>query len=101
MATAISEALVRHIATLSRLKLTDDEVQSFAQELGAILEYVEQLKAVDVAEVDPTAHAVTVQNVLREDEPAPCLPVDAALAAAPQREGSFFRVPKVLEQDTV
>jgi aspartyl-tRNA(Asn)/glutamyl-tRNA(Gln) amidotransferase subunit C len=101
MATPISEQQVRHIATLGRLKLSDDEVRLFTRELAEILEYIDQLNSVDVTGVEPTAHAVAVQNVLREDAVAASLPVDAALAAAPQREGSFFRVPKVLEQDTV
>lgn len=101
MPAPIGEDQVRHIATLGRLKLSDAEVHAFARELAEILAYIDQLKAVSVDGVEPTAHAVAVQNVLRDDEPAASLGVEAALAAAPQREGSFFRVPKVLEQDTV
>lgn len=96
----ISEADVRHIALLSRLKPSDDEVRLFADQLSSILTYVEQLSEIDTTEVPPTAHALPVHNVFRPDEPKPSLAPDAALANAPQRDGHFFAVPKVLEQES-
>ncbi len=101
MAETINEDTVRHIATLSRLKLSDEEVQEFTEELTAILSYINQLEEVDVTNVEPTAHAIAVSNVLRADEIKPSLAQEKALANAPAREGSFFKVPKVLDQDTV
>jgi len=99
MAGKISEEEVRHISHLARLKPTDDEIHLFSEQLSAILAYVEQLDEVDTTEVAPTAHALPIRNVFRADEPGTSLTPDRALANAPQRDGSFFGVPKVLEQD--
>lgn len=98
MAGAISEAQVRHIAKLARLELSDDEVRLFAGQLGEILDYVRQLETAPTEGVEPLAHPVPVSNVLREDTPGPTLDNEQALTNAPQREGPFFRVPKVLDQ---
>jgi aspartyl-tRNA(Asn)/glutamyl-tRNA(Gln) amidotransferase subunit C len=100
VAEIISPDEVLHIAALARLKLTDDEVASFAQELSNILDYINQLREVSVEGVEPTAHAVNIQNVLRHDEARPPLDPEAALANAPERQQSFFKVPKVLDQET-
>jgi aspartyl-tRNA(Asn)/glutamyl-tRNA(Gln) amidotransferase subunit C len=100
MANKIQESDVRHIAHLSRLNPTDDEVRLFAGQLSAILEYVGQLNEVETTDVPPTAHALPVHNVFRPDVPGACLAPDEALANAPAREGSFFTIPKVLEQDS-
>ncbi len=96
----INESDVRHIAHLSRLNPTDEEVRLFSEQLSAILEYVEQLNEVDTKDVPPTAHALPIKNVFREDVPGKCLSPDEALANAPARDGEFFSVPKVLEQDS-
>ncbi len=96
----IDESEVRHIAHLARLKPSDDEVRLFAEQLSAVLSYMEQLNEVDVTDVPPTAHALPVHNVLREDVARPSFTPDQALANAPQRDGSFFAVPKVLDQDS-
>lgn len=100
MAGAISEEEVRHISMLARLKPSDEEVSRFSEQLSAILAYMEQLNEVDTTDVPPTAHALPVHNVFREDRPGLSLAPDQALANAPQREGNFFAVPKVLEQDS-
>ena len=100
MGSKITEAEVRHISHLARLNPTDEEVQLFSGQLSEILAYVEQLNEVDTAEVQPTAHALPIRNVFREDVPATGLAPDRALANAPRREGQFFAVPKVLDQDS-
>ena len=97
MAGAITSEQVRHIALLGRLKLTDAEVERFTLELGAILGYIEQLTEVDVEGVEPTAHAVAVQNVFRGDEVRPSIGAEVAVSCAPQRQDTFFKVPKVLD----
>jgi aspartyl-tRNA(Asn)/glutamyl-tRNA(Gln) amidotransferase subunit C len=97
MPTEIDQAHVRHIARLSRLKLSEDEVALFANQLARIVEYVEQLREVDTEGVEPMAHPLPVTNVAREDEPHVPLDNDAALANAPQRADGFFKVPPVLE----
>lgn len=100
MATRISEAEVRHISYLSRLNPSDAQVAQASEQLSAIIEYMEQLNEVDTSQVPPTAHALPASNVFREDMPVPGLTPDAALANAPQRDGTFFALPKVLEQDS-
>jgi aspartyl-tRNA(Asn)/glutamyl-tRNA(Gln) amidotransferase subunit C len=100
MAGKIDEAAVRHISLLSRLSPTDEEVQRFSGQLSAIIEYVEQLNEVDTSDVPPTAHALPIHNVFRPDEPGASLTSEQALANAPQRHGSFFALPKVLDQDS-
>lgn len=97
MSTTVDEAMVRRIAKLARLSLTDAEVSEFSGQLTDILTYVEQLSEVDVTDVEPMAHALPVTNVTRDDTPHESLSTDAALSNAPQREGAFFKVPPVLE----
>jgi aspartyl-tRNA(Asn)/glutamyl-tRNA(Gln) amidotransferase subunit C len=94
---ALSIDQVRWVAHLARLALTDAEVKSMTRHLSAIVEYVTQLQQVNTDDVEPLAHALDLQNVFREDEPAPSLTVDAALANAPERRGDFYGVPAVLE----
>jgi aspartyl-tRNA(Asn)/glutamyl-tRNA(Gln) amidotransferase subunit C len=101
MSNPLTESEVRHIAMLSRLQLSDEEVAMMTEELSAIVGYVDQLSEVDVEGVIPTAHAVDVQNVFRDDTVRESIGSDKALANAPERDGSFFKVPKVLDQDTV
>jgi aspartyl-tRNA(Asn)/glutamyl-tRNA(Gln) amidotransferase subunit C len=88
---------VRWVAHLARLELSEAELPVMARHLGAILDYVSQLQQVNTEGVEPLAHALDVHNVFREDEPAPSLTVDAALANAPDRRGDFFGVPAVLD----
>lgn len=100
MAARISDTEVRHISHLSRLNLTDDEVHDFSEQLSAILAYMEQLNEVDTTNIQPTAHALPVRNVLRDDVPRDGLSPEQALANAPQRDGHFFALPKVLDQES-
>jgi len=100
MSQNISEQQVRHISQLARLKPTDEEVRQFSKQLSDILAYMDQLNEVDTENVPPTAHAVAVHNVFRPDEPGACFGPDQALSNAPQRDGSFFAVPKVLDRDS-
>jgi aspartyl-tRNA(Asn)/glutamyl-tRNA(Gln) amidotransferase subunit C len=92
----IAAEQVRHIAALAQLELTDAEVAAMQRDLGAILEYVEQLKEVDVAAVEPMTHAATLVNPLRDDVVQPP-PGPAALANAPARSGDLVAVPRFLE----
>jgi aspartyl-tRNA(Asn)/glutamyl-tRNA(Gln) amidotransferase subunit C len=89
---------VRKIALLSRLELSDAELAVLAPQLDAIVDYMALLQEVPTEGVEPLAHALTVQNVFRDDEPVPSLPVEQALANAPATRGPFFRVPAVLEE---
>lgn len=97
MSNAIDPERVRQIARLARLNLSLVEAELFAGQLGHILDYFRQLETVDTRHVEPLAHPLTLTNVLRDDEPRPSLLQIDALAAAPQRERDFFRVPAVLD----
>ena len=90
---AISRDEVLHVAQLARLALTDEEVERLGGQLDAILEAVAKGSELDLTDVEPTSHPLDLVNVWGEDEPRLCLPVDEALANAPEREGNFFRVP--------
>ena len=96
MSDEIDVDMVRHIGKLSRIELTDEEVSRFARQLGDVLEYFGKLGQLDTEGVEPMAHAVEIRNVLAADEPAESLPPQQALANAPQRDGDFFKVPKVI-----
>ncbi len=90
---AITRDEVLHVARLARLELTEEEVARFTEQLSAILEAVAKVSELDLSGVEPTAHPLDVVNVWAEDEPRPSIPVDDALANAPDREAGFFRVP--------
>jgi aspartyl-tRNA(Asn)/glutamyl-tRNA(Gln) amidotransferase subunit C len=94
---ALSRDDVRWVAHLARLELTDTELESMTRHLSAIVDYVNQLQQVNTDGVEPLAHALDLQNVFRDDEPAPSLTVAAALANAPDRRGDFYGVPAVFE----
>src|ERR1044072_4601273 len=85
---------VLHVAKLARLELTEEEVERFGEELSEVLNHIETIGDLgDMADVEPTSHVVNVENVLRGDEPAPSLPVEVALASAPDAAQGGFRVP--------
>jgi aspartyl-tRNA(Asn)/glutamyl-tRNA(Gln) amidotransferase subunit C len=87
---------VRHVATLARLDVTDEEVELFAGQLAAVLEHAEDVEALDTAGVPPTAHPLPLVNVLREDVPRDSLDRDEVLSQAPAAEDRRFRVPRIL-----
>jgi len=94
---ATGELDVKYVAHLARLALTPDEEKKLGAQLDHILGYIEKLRELDVANVEPTAHAVPLVNVTRADEIRPSLPHDDALRNAPQKAGGLFVVPKVVE----
>lgn len=88
---------VRKVALLARLRLSDEELERMQQQLSSILDYMQVLQEVDVANVPPTAQVTDVVNVMRPDEVRPSLPVEEALANAPAHEGGYFKVKPVFE----
>jgi aspartyl-tRNA(Asn)/glutamyl-tRNA(Gln) amidotransferase subunit C len=98
MSENLTPDVVRRVARLSRLKLKDEEVTKLAAELSQVLHYVDQLDELDVANVEPMAHAIELTNVFRADEPRPSLPREAALANAPKSDGKYFLVPPILDE---
>jgi aspartyl-tRNA(Asn)/glutamyl-tRNA(Gln) amidotransferase subunit C len=88
---------VSYIAHLARIHLTEEETQLFQGQLDQVLTYVEQLGELDVSKVEPTAHAMMLVNVLREDTPSPSLDHDAVVANAPAARDGQILVPKIME----
>jgi aspartyl-tRNA(Asn)/glutamyl-tRNA(Gln) amidotransferase subunit C len=88
---------VRYVANLARLALTDEEAATFQRQLDDVVAYVRELRDVEVGDIEPTAHAVDVVNVLRTDEPRPGLSREVALRSAPQHNDEQFLVPPILE----
>jgi aspartyl-tRNA(Asn)/glutamyl-tRNA(Gln) amidotransferase subunit C len=92
----ITAADVRKVAQLARLDLPEDKIATYTSQLERILDYVDHLQAVDTEGVPPTTRAVEVVNVTRDDVVVPTDVREQLLNEAPQREGDFFRVPKIL-----
>src|SRR6476469_773658 len=90
---------VRHVAKLARLDLPEAKLQKFTVQLESILEYVAKIGEVDVSTVEPMAHALPISNVLREDIVQPGLELEQVLQNAPETDGRFFKVPKVIGGD--
>ena len=90
---------IEQIAELARLSLKPEEKKKFQKEIESILAYVEQLKTVPTDHVEPTSHVLNLKNVFREDTVKPCDIHEEILKHAPQREGNFFKVPKIIEQE--
>ena len=93
----INREQVAHVAKLARLAMTPDEAERFTEQLSNILTYVEKLNQADTSRVEPTSHVLPLFNVFREDQVRPSLPAEKALENAPDREGPFFKVPKIIE----
>lgn len=93
----ITKQEVERIAKLARLEITPAEKEAFSKQLSQILTHVEKLKQYDTKGVEPTATVLGQVNVFREDDVRPSLPVEKALANAPEREGDGFSVPKIIE----
>jgi aspartyl-tRNA(Asn)/glutamyl-tRNA(Gln) amidotransferase subunit C len=96
---AITRDEVAHLARLSRMSLSDAELDALAPQLEAILAAVARVGEVAAADIPPTSHAVPLTNVFRADISRPCLPVDDLLSSAPSAEDGRFRVPRILDPD--
>jgi aspartyl-tRNA(Asn)/glutamyl-tRNA(Gln) amidotransferase subunit C len=94
----ISKQEVEHVAKLARLEITEAEKDTFSKQLSSILTYIEELKSWDTTGVEPTATVLEQANVLRGDQARPSLSVEQAVMNAPDSDGGYFRVPKILEE---
>ena len=92
----ITKQQVLHVAHLARLELDEAAIEKFAGQIGTVLEYVDQLQAVNTEGVKPTSHAISLTNAFREDEVRDHLETEKALANAPEAEDGSFVVPKVV-----
>jgi aspartyl-tRNA(Asn)/glutamyl-tRNA(Gln) amidotransferase subunit C len=96
---AISREEVAHLARLSRLAVTDEELDVFAGQLDVILQAVARVGEVAAADIPPTSHSVPLTNVLRDDVEEPCLTQAEVLSGAPDAQDGRFRVPRILEEE--
>ena len=93
----LSRAEVERVAVLARLLLTEDEATQLTRELDAILGYMDKLNEIDTANVEPFSYATDAANAFREDRVTNQPDADALLANAPDRDATFFKVPKIIE----
>ena len=94
---ASTEIDIKYVAHLARLSLSVEEERCFEAQLDSVLDYIKQLKQVDVSGVEPTAHAFPLINVTRPDEVRPSLPHEEAMRNAPAQVRGLFQVPKIVE----
>jgi aspartyl-tRNA(Asn)/glutamyl-tRNA(Gln) amidotransferase subunit C len=94
----ISRDTVRHVATLSRLALTDEELALFEKQLSDIVAYIDKLNALDTDGVEPLSHPLGLRNVFRDDEVTPSAPRQEALSNAPSKTDEAYKVPVVVDQ---
>jgi aspartyl-tRNA(Asn)/glutamyl-tRNA(Gln) amidotransferase subunit C len=97
--STLSRDEVAHLARLARLAVTDEELDRFAGQLGAVLDAVARVGEATAEDVPPTTHAVPMTNVTRQDEVQPSLPRDVVLAEAPAAEDGRIRVPRILGEE--
>ena len=99
MSNPLTRADVEHVAKLARLALSEDEVEQFTVQLGAVLEHFASVAALDTSGVPPTSHPIPLANVMRRDERRPSLERDVVLGMAPAAEDGRFRVPRILPEE--
>lgn len=97
MPTPPSDFDVKYVANLARIQLTQAEEKKFGDQLKNVLGYIEKLRELDVSNVEPTAHAVPLTNVMRKDDVRPSLLHEEALRNAPEKANGLFLVPKIVE----
>ncbi len=93
----VTRDVIEHVAHLGRLELDPDEIERYTSQLDAILEYMDKLNTLDTSGVEPTTHAIPNVNVLREDMLTNPFSQEASVGNAPERKGSFFKVPPIIE----
>lgn len=91
----LTEAEVEHIAELAKIELTEEERELFRDQLARILEYFRKIDELDLRDVEPTTHVLDISNVFRDDKPRESLPPGEVLKNAPEREGRYFKAPRV------
>ena len=93
----ISKEEVSYVAHLARLEFSEEEARKFTSQLNDILLYMDKLNLADTAGVEPMSHAIALSNAFRDDVVRESLSEERSLANAPDKQGGFFRVPKVVE----
>jgi aspartyl-tRNA(Asn)/glutamyl-tRNA(Gln) amidotransferase subunit C len=93
----LSKEEVKHVAHLARLAITEEEAEKFAEQLGKITDFAEQLNELDTTGVEPTSHVFPIVNVLREDEPKQGLPVEKVMLNVKEQENGQIKVPSIMD----
>lgn len=93
----ITTGQINHVAKLARLSLSDSEIDEFSGQLSSIIEYVEKIKELDTASVEPAAHIADLKNVFRDDTVGASLSTDDIEKTAPDFENGYIVVPKIIE----
>ncbi|WP_301860577.1 Asp-tRNA(Asn)/Glu-tRNA(Gln) amidotransferase subunit GatC [uncultured Megasphaera sp.] len=93
----ISAEEIKKIALLSRLEIKENQMDAVGKQLNDILSYMDLMSQVDITDVQPTAHAVSLSNVMRDDVPQKSISNEAALQNAPEPDDGYFKVPKVIQ----
>lgn len=96
----MSDIDLKHIARLSRLHLTEEEILFFEGQVSRILSFVDKLNEVNVDGIEPTIHPLSLTNVFREDEVRPSMPIEEFLKTSPRIRGRLFDVPKIIEDNS-
>jgi aspartyl-tRNA(Asn)/glutamyl-tRNA(Gln) amidotransferase subunit C len=89
---------IARVARLARIALSEEELARYGKQLGDILDHAERVQALPTDGVEPTSHPLTMVNAFRPDEVVDCLPRDEVLAAAPDAQDGYFRVPRILDE---
>ncbi len=92
----ITQKDVEHVAMLARLSINENELEVFTQQLNNILDYFEKIKKLDTSAVEPSTHAININNVFRDDRTGQSLALDAVIENSPERKDGFFKVPKII-----
>jgi aspartyl-tRNA(Asn)/glutamyl-tRNA(Gln) amidotransferase subunit C len=90
---------IAKVAHLARIALSDEELELYGRQLGVILEHAERVQALPTEGIEPTSHPLPMTNAFRDDEVTPSLDRDVVLSQAPDTEGPYFRVPRILEEE--
>ncbi len=88
---------VEYVAKLARIDLSAQEIETYQNQLGSVLEHMDAIASLNLDGIEPTAHASPVFNVLRKDEIKPSLPVEDALSNAPKKANDLILMPKIVE----
>jgi len=93
----VTKDVIEYVAHLGRLELDPHEIEEYTAQLDSILEYMDKLNALDTTGVEPMSHAIPNVNVFREDRDVESFSVEESVGNAPERTGSFFKVPPIIE----
>jgi aspartyl-tRNA(Asn)/glutamyl-tRNA(Gln) amidotransferase subunit C len=94
---AIDNETIKHVAHLARIELQPNELEKFSIQLHEVLDFIDKISKLDIANIAPSSHILSISNVLREDIPGASLTPERALENAPSKKGNFFSVPKIIE----